>query len=177
MEAPVHRCWRFPRKEFRQLHIRSCTPAPLGYFDRLSYYIKLRAESQASSAFAFCGAPSSGIERDTSSTAASSAAVSLSTRLPRLHSAAISERCSVIRYVAPNQNTMNRQWRAGRIYQRFKHHFLTDKEKRPRAIKGLDGLPAKCPLPRQSQTWKHRFLSLLYQCRTMVGSGRRVYTL
>ena len=27
-----------------------------------------------------------------------------------------------------------------RIYQRFKHHFLTDKEKRPRAIKGLDGI-------------------------------------
>ena len=61
--------------------------------------------------------------------------------------------------------------------ERFKHHFLTDKEKRPRAIKGLGGLPAKYPLPRQSQTWKHRFLSLLYQCRTMVGSGRRVYTL
>jgi len=27
-----------------------------------------------------------------------------------------------------------------RIYQRFKHHFLTDKEKRPKAIKGLEGV-------------------------------------
>jgi len=27
-----------------------------------------------------------------------------------------------------------------RIYQRFKHHFLTEKEKRPKAIKGLEGV-------------------------------------
>ena len=27
-----------------------------------------------------------------------------------------------------------------RIYQRFKHHFLTDKEKRPKAVKGLEGV-------------------------------------
>jgi len=27
-----------------------------------------------------------------------------------------------------------------RIYQRFKHHFLTDKEKQPKAIKGLEGV-------------------------------------
>ena len=35
---------------------------------------------------------------------------------------------------------MSRHWRAGRIYQRFKHHFLTDREKRPKAIKGLEGI-------------------------------------
>jgi len=38
------------------------------------------------------------------------------------------------------RNTMNRHWRAGRIYQRFKHHFLTDKEKKPKAIRGLEGI-------------------------------------
>lgn len=27
-----------------------------------------------------------------------------------------------------------------KIYQRFKHHFLTDKEKKPKAIKGLEGV-------------------------------------
>jgi len=27
-----------------------------------------------------------------------------------------------------------------RIYQRFKHHFLTDREKKPKAIKGLEGV-------------------------------------
>ena len=37
-------------------------------------------------------------------------------------------------------------------FERLKHHFLTDKEKQPKSIKSLDGLPAKCLLPRRSQT-------------------------
>ena len=31
--------------------------------------------------------------------------------------------------------------RAAAIYRRFKHHFLTEKEKPPRAIKVLEGYP------------------------------------